>query len=328
MPRITIIGTGLIGASIGLGLKKVGTKAEIVGHDRDQAIAKRAQKLGALDRVDWNLPSALVETSLAIIATPLSAVHRTLEVIGQEAPAGCVVTDTARAKVPVLAWADELLPDHMSFVGGHPLIRRAPVDETVEGASADLFDELPYCICPSPRADEDAVRLVSDLVGGLGARCFFLDPAEHDGLAAAVNHLPLVMASALVEMLVSHPAWRDLGQFVTYEFERDTYSAGTEPSESLALLLGNRENLVRWIDDYMAQLQAWRDRLAAGEPDDLGAVLPPIHKARERWLRGEVEETEDFMPRYGLGGALKRAFLGNLFQQDERQQERDANQPS
>lgn len=318
MPRITIIGTGLIGASIGLGLKKVGTKAEIVGHDKDHPTAKRAQKLGAVDKTDWNLPSALEGASLVIIATPLSGIRQTLEIIAQEAPVGCIVTDTASVKVPVLAWADELLPEHISFVGGHPLVRQAPAAEGIEGAHADLFDEMLYCLCPSARADEDAVKLVADLVAGLGARCLFLDPTEHDGLAGGMNHLSLLAAAALMEMLITHPAWRDLGQFVTYEFERETRAVAGDEAGSWALLLANRENIARWIDEYVAQLRVWQERLTAADEEALAAALPAVRETRARWLRGEVEETEDFMPRYGLGGALKRAFLGNLFQQDEK----------
>jgi len=318
MPRITIIGTGRIGAAIGLGLKKVGTKAEIVGHDKDHPTAKHAQKLGAVDKADWNLPSALEGVSLVVIATPLSGIRQTLEIIGQEAPVGCIVTDTASVKVPVLAWADELLPEHISFVGGHPLLRQAPTTEGADGAHADLFDGMPYCLCPSTRADEDAVRLVADLVGGLGARCLFLDAAEHDGLAAALAHLPVVADVALMEMLVTDPAWRDLGQFVTHEFERATHTLAGDEAETRALLLANRGNLVRWIDEYVAQLRAWQERLSTADEEALTSILPAICETRARWLRGEVEETPDFMPRYGVGGALKRAFLGNLFQQDEK----------
>ncbi len=318
MPRITIIGTGLIGASIGLGLKKVGTKAEIVGHDKDHPTARQAQKKGAVDKADWNLPSALEGATLVIIATPLSGVRQTLEVIARDAPAGCIVTDTANVKVPVLAWADELLPDHISFIGGHPLIRRPPAVEGVEGAHADLFDDMPYCLCPSPRADEGAVRMVADLVGGLGARCLFLDAVEHDGLAGAFDHLSLVAAAAHMELLMSHPAWRDLGQFITHEFARETRVVDKEGNESEALLFANRENIARWIDEYVAQLQLWRERLVAGEEEAMAASLTAIRETRARWLCGEVEETPDFMPRYGLGGAMKRAFLGSLFQQDER----------
>lgn len=318
MPRITIVGTGLIGASIGLGLKKVGTKAAIVGHDRDHPTAKQAQKLGAVDKADWNLPSALEGASLVIIATPLSGVRQTLEVIAAEAPAGCIVTDTASAKVPVLAWADELLPDHISFVGGHPLVRRPPTAEGIDGAHADLFDEMPYCLCPSPRADEDAVRLVVDLVAGLGARCLFLDPVEHDGLAGGMNHLPLVATAALAETLITSKAWRDLGQFTTHEFERDTQPIAGDEVESLVLLLSNRENIVRWIDEYVNQLRTWQDRLVDQDTEGLSTALTAIRETRARWLRGEVEEAPDFMPRYGLGGAMKRTFFGNLFQQDEK----------
>src|SRR3989304_1558714 len=149
--RLTIIGTGLIGGSLGLALKTAGLeKAEIVGHDRERAAADRAQRLGAIDRAEHKLPRAGEGASLGIIATPLLAVREVMQEIAGHLEEGSVVTDTESRKVQVMQWAEELLPTGVSFVGGHPMAGKET--QGIEQAEASLFERRAYCICPSLNA--------------------------------------------------------------------------------------------------------------------------------------------------------------------------------
>ena len=158
-PRIAIIGTGLVGTSIGLGLKKAKLGYEIVGHDKDSGAASKAKQRGALDKTDWNLINAIDGAGLVILALPTAAIKPTLEAIAPHLGAGCVVTDTADIKQPVMDWARALLPPSVSFIGGHPLI-----DHEASGpaaASADLFTGATYCIIPAAGATPSAEGLVA-----------------------------------------------------------------------------------------------------------------------------------------------------------------------
>src|SRR3990172_7615468 len=120
--RITIIGTGLIGGSIGLALKAAKLEGvEIVGHDRERDSAAKAAKMGAVDRAEHNLPRSVEGAGMVIIATPVLAVRETMELIGQDLGEGAIVTDTASTKAHVMRWAAELLPAGVSFIGGHPI---------------------------------------------------------------------------------------------------------------------------------------------------------------------------------------------------------------
>ncbi len=121
-PRITIIGLGLIGASIGLALSREQRDFEIVGHDKSPAAAGQAKKLQAVDKTDWNLISACEGAGLVILALPLGAIRETMQALAGELAAGAVVLDTASVKAPVQAWADELLPPTVTFVGTHPIV--------------------------------------------------------------------------------------------------------------------------------------------------------------------------------------------------------------
>src|SRR3990172_2420099 len=123
--QITIVGLGQIGASVGLALREHGELVRRIGHDRDFGIARRAEKMGALDKVVINLPSAVREADLVLLAIPIDQMRDTLEVIREDLNEGVVVMDTSPVKEAVAAWAAELLPPERHYVGLTPVINPA-----------------------------------------------------------------------------------------------------------------------------------------------------------------------------------------------------------
>src|SRR3990172_3176705 len=215
--RLTIIGTGLIGGSLGLALKAAKLEdVEIVGHDQERGAANRAQRLGAIDRAEHNLQRAVAGASIVIIATPVLAVAEVMKQIADDLAEGAVVTDTASTKAQVLQWAEKLLPSHVNFVGGHPMAGKETPG--IKHAEATLFRGKAYGICPSVRASEAAVQSVVGLAQLVGAEPLFLDPEEHDQYAAAVSHLPLLISTALFALVRSSPAWRDIAPMASTGF--------------------------------------------------------------------------------------------------------------
>src|SRR6476661_8383635 len=125
MQNITIIGMGLIGGSIGLGLRRWspdnGNALHVLGYDSDMDKQQRANKMGATDEGQWSLIRAVEKADLVIVATPIGAMREIFENIADHLLDAAVVTDTGSTKANVLAWADELLPRRVHFVGGHPM---------------------------------------------------------------------------------------------------------------------------------------------------------------------------------------------------------------
>src|SRR5512138_1451981 len=115
--RITIIGLGQIGSSIGLALKAHQVDVHLIGHDKDPQAAKESQRAGAVDDVKYNLPASVYEANIVILALPLDAVRETLEIIAPDLQEGTLVLDTAPAKATVAAWARELLPPGRFYIG-------------------------------------------------------------------------------------------------------------------------------------------------------------------------------------------------------------------
>src|SRR5436309_512923 len=152
MTKITIIGLGLVGNSIGMGIKKSPTGSqplEVVGFDPDRSregIALRHH--ASVDAVAPDLERAVRGAQLVVIATPASAVREVLGAIAPFLDEGATVTDTLSIKEPVMAWAGELLGGRASFVGGHPLSRSVDLESATDEdmPAPDLFAKAPYCI--------------------------------------------------------------------------------------------------------------------------------------------------------------------------------------
>lgn len=281
-PRITIVGLGLIGSSIGLALSREQRDFEIIGHDKSSAAAGQAKKLGAVDKAEWNLISACDGAGLVILALPLGAIRETMQALAGELAEGAVVIDTASVKAPLQAWADELLPSSVAFVGTNPIVGSDAAGGTT--ARADLFEQRLWAICPSPDADERAVKTASDLAARLGAKPLYLDATEHDGLTAAVEQLPALASMALLSSAASQPAWREMRKLAGGQFESSTRLVSSDPHVFSDAMLHSPEQVVRWIDGFIDNMAAWRDLIAAGDSETIDKAFVEAMQARERWL--------------------------------------------
>ena len=280
--RIAIVGLGLIGGSIGLALKRAGSDGvELVGYARRPETADRALQLGAIDRVEGSLASAVDKAALVILATPTMSVKEILSQIGSHLPAGCVVTDVASTKVQVMKWAEESLPPSASFVGGHPMAGKEL--SGIDVADADLFKGCTYCIVPGRGASDDAVQTIVDLVHKVGAHHVFMNASDHDQFVAGISHLPLILASALVMATTRNPHWSKMSEVAATGYQGATRLASQHPRMNRDICLTNGENIVSWIDDFTRELQRFRALIVEG---DLGLeqAFDRARQARNAWI--------------------------------------------
>lgn len=288
--RVTIVGLGLIGGSLGLALKKRQVDVEIVGHDKDSNAASRALKRGAVDKTDWNLINACEQAGMIILALPLEGIHPTLTALKPYLPGGTLVTDTATSKAIVMEWAKEL-PEVVHFVGGDPILspRRGGSAHGIEGADPDLFQGATYCLTPSTTAAPTAIETMANFASLVGAQPYFLDPGEHDGLMAGVEHLPAVLATALASVTMQSQAWRELGKVAGANFRSATEMAPPDAKTAQAQFLAHRPDLIRWIDSVMATLQELRGAIEREDAAALENLVGQLASERERWLSGNLD---------------------------------------
>lgn len=261
--RIAIIGTGLIGTSIGLGMSaRKDRDYEIVGLDRDRGAARQAKKMGALDREVGSLEEAAEDAGLIILAVPVQGARKILEDIGPYVQPGAIITDTCSTKVDVLRWAAEFMPDNVNFVGSHPMAGREKSGPAA--ASIDLFKDATWAVCPSPRADQRAVGIILGLIESLGANPLYIDAAEHDTYAAAVSHMPILLSVALFRMVRDSQGWEDASLLAGPAFRDLTRLASGDPTMSRDIMATNREAILHWLGRYTEELGTIRRALELG----------------------------------------------------------------
>jgi prephenate dehydrogenase len=154
------------------------------------------------------------------------------------------------------------------------------------------------------------VRLVSDFVRLLGAKPYFLDPLEHDGLLAGVDHLPFVLSTALLGITTESASWQEMRKLAGGAFESATRFVSTDPSTYADACLVNGENTVRWIDACSRRLGELKDTILAGDAEILEQVFEEAMIARQRWLKaregGDWEKESSEIP-------TMTSFVGQLF---------------
>ena len=284
MPRLAIIGLGLIGGSLGLALKRAQLKGlEIVGHDAEWGVNGRARKLGAIDREARHVAAAVEGAALVVIATPILHVRTVLEAMAPALSEGAVVTDTASTKRDVIRWAQELLPEGVSFVGGHPIAGKE--QSGLAAADAALFEGHAWAITPPAHAPEQAVKTVENLIALVGAHPVIIDAEEHDSYLAAVSHLPLLASIALFSLASQSQAWPELASLAGPGFRDATRLASGSPAMSHDISLTNRENLLHWLDRFSEELGRFRNLIEEGEErGDLYKAFLKAQTTRDAFL--------------------------------------------
>lgn len=311
MERVSIIGTGLIGGSIGLALK--GAKLpdlEVIGFDTERDAIAEARRLGAVDRGAPNLVEAVRDAKMVIIATPPLAVRSVMQEISEHLRAGAVVTDTASTKVEIRRWAQEFLPEHVAYVGGHPMAGKET--QGIKNADAALFKDATYCVIPSPQAGEGAVRSVLGLVSVLGAEPVFIDAEEHDQYVAAISHMPIVVATAIFSLARTSPAWADIALLAAGGFRDITRLASGDPRMSHDICVTNAEGVTHWIDRLIDELQRFKG-LIQSDRKGLFRAFSEAQLQRDAFIGGErparrpmteLPSTKDSMSSMLFGGLI------------------------
>jgi prephenate dehydrogenase len=188
--RLAIVGTGLIGASVGLAAKRRG--ASVSAFDADRATGEAAAERGAVDELGETLEDALAGAELAVVAVPVGQLAAQVHTVLAASDEICTVTDVGSTKAAVCSAAE----GSSRFIGGHPVCgseARGP-----EHASAGLFDGATWFLSPLAQTKPERYRLVHGFVGELGATPVAVDPVAHDRLVALTSHLPHVLANVLV----------------------------------------------------------------------------------------------------------------------------------
>ncbi|HEY8486779.1 MAG TPA: prephenate dehydrogenase [Limnochordales bacterium] len=278
--RCAVVGLGLIGTSVGLGLRvtRRGGPYHVVGYDVDGERLRQAHQLGAVDEAAPDLAGALARADLVVVAVPARQVVPVLLQASSLAPAGAVFTDVASIKQAVVQAVGSRLPGGQWFVGGHPMAgseRAGP-----SGADPYLFENAIYVLTPLPEVPSWALERVEAMVRALGAVAVRMDPDLHDRAAAAASHLPHVAAVCLVhaaEELARQgvPVW----QLAAGGFRDASRLALGHESVWEPILALNRQALAQAMAAFRRSLEQLEALLAQ---EDGSGLANWLRSARER----------------------------------------------
>ena len=281
---MALVGTGLVGGSLGLALRAAGVK--VVGYDVDSSRLRRAVERGAVDSGAATLEDVCRGADAAFVAVPVSAVAPAVAVaLGAGVAA---VSDVGSVKAPVVEAVEAAAGAAAArFVGGHPMAgpsrgRAVPGDAVtngIEGAEGDMFKGATWVLTPTERTDPRAFAAVRDLVAAVGAEVVAVDPRLHDDLVAAVSHLPHLAAATVMHVAAdASPNHDTLLRLAAGGFRALTRLSGRAPEIWPDICVENQEAIVDVLDRYLEALHRARELVSTG---DRGALLDFFERARD-----------------------------------------------
>ena len=323
-PTISIIGLGLTGTSLGLALRREQADFRVIGHDKESDATGTAKRLGAVDRIEWNVHRTVEPADLVVLALPLSEVEETLGHIGEDLRPGSILFVITSVLQPAVELLAAHAPAHAHVLVGHPILTGIGGKLTPR---ADLFEQTTFCLAPGAHTDPDAVKLATDFIVRVGAEPLYIDAAEHDSIVAGVEHLPQLLAASLMRSNTGGHAnsevWREGQRLAGRQFAQST-EFRSSPAQLFSAFQANRENLLHRIDALQRDLSEWRRLLAHEEIDEtrngdhpLLAALRDTAGDRNEWearvtLKDWSQSDVPTPSRDETNGFFRQMLFGNL----------------
>jgi prephenate dehydrogenase len=273
--RLSILGIGLLGGSLGLATREMSSHCKIIGYAHRRQTRNKALECSAVDHATDDLASAVSGADLVVLCTPVGTFESILNDISEFLSPGAIVTDVGSTKRSVVRLANERLGGSARFVGSHPMV--GSEKRGVEHARADLFRGGVCIVTPDASTDADATRRIEGFWSDLGMHIRRMSPEEHDRAVGAVSHLPHAVAAALVRMQ-DQQALDVAGR----GFLDATRIAAGDAGLWRDILLDNRDNLRDGLGALRVELDQLLKLLEAGQSDALAAWLEQAATHREK----------------------------------------------
>jgi prephenate dehydrogenase len=284
--KVAVVGVGLIGGSFGLALKAARRCAHVAGAGRGAANLQAALARGAIDSIEADAAAAARGADLVLVAAPVAQFENIFLAIGPHLAPHGLVMDAGSTKRDVVAAARRGLGAKIAqFVPAHPI---AGAEKSGAGAaSAELFRGKRVVLTPLAENPPEALERAAAAWDACGARVSRMSPEEHDGVFAAVSHLPHLLAYALVSELAGREDAARLFGYAAGGFRDFTRIASSHPEMWRDICLANGDRLLQELLLYEEKLREIGKILASRDAAALEKLFSEARVARERWLNGE-----------------------------------------
>jgi prephenate dehydrogenase len=267
--KLSILGPGLLGGSIGLAARHRKIAERVVIWARRPEAADQAWQLGAADEATNDLVKAVADAELVVLATPIGVMRPLIDQIRPALPDGCVVTDVGSVKYPIVTALSDALNGKARFVGSHPMA--GSEQSGIDAARRELFENATCIVTPREDTDKTALTVVYSFWKALGCSVKTLGPLEHDEIVARISHLPHVVAAAVVNVVCTDGA--QALNFVGPGFKDFSRIAGGPFEMWTEICLENRQEIGRSLDQLIEELGKVRAAIENADAVELRAML-------------------------------------------------------
>jgi prephenate dehydrogenase len=271
---VAILGVGLIGGSIGLGLRRRALARRVIGIGYRKESLRVARERGAVTETTLDVAAGVADADLIIVCTPVGRIVDDVRTVAANGRPGVLITDVGSTKAEIVAEVAASLPRGVTFIGSHPLAgseRSGPA-----AAEADLFVNRVVVITPNETVADDDVQKLTDFWSGLGARVMSMSAAEHDRALAATSHLPHLVAAALA---LATPA--ETLELTATGWADTTRVAAGDPELWRQIFASNRTALLAALARFDETLAALRTAIERRDDDKVREILAGAKERRD-----------------------------------------------
>ena len=286
--RVAILGLGLIGGSLGLALRQAGSQqVEVAGFARRAATGELALQMGAVDNLADTPQAAVQDADFVFLCTPVLQMLPMAEAVLPVMKPGAVLTDVGSTKGWFVQKIRSLLPQHIHYIGGHPMAGRER--SGMEAAQADLFRDKWFIFTPLPDTPPELMHRLRQLIQLTGAKTAELDEQTHDQITAVISHVPHVVAAGLVQLLRKQNDPVQTARFIGGGFRDTTRIASSDADMWADICMTNGENIAAELDATVKLLGNVATMIRAGDRQGVHEYFTQAKQLRDALLTTEKE---------------------------------------
>ncbi|MFW6113458.1 MAG: prephenate dehydrogenase/arogenate dehydrogenase family protein [Actinomycetota bacterium] len=274
-----IVGTGLIGGSLGMALREEGSVGKVLGYDEEAGMLEEAVRRGAVEAAADGLVDIAERCDLICVAVPVRSIPRVIASLAGSLKPGTTVSDVGSVKETVVKAAVDIIPGQCHFIGGHPLT--GSEQRGVEFADPMLLKEAYYVLTPTGECDAEAYSRLHTLLTSIGARVIAMEPGQHDRAMSVVSHLPHIMATSLMNLALGRAEEYPLLRLAAGGFRDMTRIAASSSSIWLDILMENREAVEESLEECVDTMRRIADMLEEGREEKLVEWMEEASSGRQ-----------------------------------------------
>jgi len=290
--KITIIGLGLIGGSIGLALKRAGSTAQLIGAARSQKTLDVALERNLVERVEIDIVKSVEDADLVILATPLSSFKKIIFEVSHNLKPGCIVTDTGSSKLKVIEELSNVIPMGVSFIPGHPIAGTELSGP--EAGFAELFDDRWCVLTPTEDTNKDALNSIRLLWEEMGSKVEIMNPEHHDRVLAITSHIPHLIAYNIVGTAndLANVTNKEVVKYSAGGFRDFTRIAASDPKMWRDIFLYNDEAVLEMLSFFSKDLMKLKKAIEEKDSDLLQTFFENTREVRKNIIDAGQEVSD------------------------------------